>query len=268
MFNGFQQTGIRAITNNPSNMFAGFSERAIGGGSTTNIIQNGLAAWWLSQQGVVLNGSAVASWTDVIGGYTFTQATATNQPTFISADSTYNGYPSITFPSSTQTMSAGNVLNIGTQAGMTIIMALANLHAPGGVAVQPIIKSNSAGGSYFINMYNDSSNNNYLSYFVDTSTNQTPYIQTTSSISTKYVAAEIIDRTNGILRTYQNYVTSTVAISTSLTNYTPSSSLLLNQASSASLAGYTVMEIIIYNRALSLTEIGLNISILKAKYGI
>lgn len=57
-----------------------------------------LYAWFRSDMGITLNGSTVSAWADQSGnGKNLTQGTASNQPTFVSSDSEYNNYGSLSF---------------------------------------------------------------------------------------------------------------------------------------------------------------------------
>jgi hypothetical protein len=59
------------------------------------------AAWYRADLGVTLNGSTVSAWADQSGSgdsnRNMVQATAGNQPTFVAADSTFNGQPTLSF---------------------------------------------------------------------------------------------------------------------------------------------------------------------------
>jgi hypothetical protein len=59
------------------------------------------AAWYRADLGVTLNGSTVSAWADQSGSgdsnRNLAQATAGNQPTYVAADSTFNGQPTLSF---------------------------------------------------------------------------------------------------------------------------------------------------------------------------
>lgn len=76
---------------------------------------SGLYAWYRSDLGITLNGSTVSAWADQSGqGRTLSQNTASKQPTYVTSDSQYNNFPSLSFnAASNQTMTASN-FNWGT----------------------------------------------------------------------------------------------------------------------------------------------------------
>lgn len=57
----------------------------------------GLKAWFMSTQGVTI-GTGVSQWSDLSGNSNhLVQATGASQPAFLSSDSSFNGFPSISF---------------------------------------------------------------------------------------------------------------------------------------------------------------------------
>ena len=72
---------------------------------TPQNLGSAVVAWWDPSQGVTMNagGTAVASWTDRVGGIVASQATAANQPGF--SATARNGKPGLTFNGTSQSMS-------------------------------------------------------------------------------------------------------------------------------------------------------------------
>lgn len=72
-----------------------------------------LKAWYKADAGVTLNGSTVSAWADQSGnGYNLSQATAANQPTFVS--NSQNGLPAIQFDGT------NDILSIATGSNITV----------------------------------------------------------------------------------------------------------------------------------------------------
>ena len=240
-----------------------FWYQVLGSASVTSYINipSGIVAWWQSNQGITLSSGKVSAWADIVGGYSFTQGTSAAQPTYSAADASYGGQPSLTFTSANN-MSAGNVLNIQANAGLTIIMAVKAtsqtniICKASGVSGAP-----SAGGEYSTGWF--SSGNTYYSKFYDVSAKTAQVASSGSGV----VASEVIDRTGGLLYQYINTTSASVAINTTLTNFTPSTPLGLNTGVSNA-GAFTVLEIIYYNRALTSGEISSVTSYLKNKYNL
>ena len=257
MFRGFQNTGKSIITFSPSNMFSGFAATQFSE-NTLPIVTTGIEAWWTSQSGITLSGSNVTSWVDLIGGYNLQPTTS--QPTYNAANPLYRAYPTLGFTSS-QNLLAGNILNIGTNAGLTIV-AVVNLT---GSSATFLSKSSNASdqtaGTWSLQYYTGSI---YFTYgkgvgYAQVLTNFTP--------PATAVITGIIDRTNGLIWCYVNYVSVSGTTPATLTNVTPVFPLGINAVSGSSGVA-TVMEIIMYNQALSQTQVNQNVAYLKSKYGI
>ena len=279
MFKGFQNTSNNPrVTQNTSNLFAGIPSITSTSSVPYSVINDGsIIAWWNGSYGVTTTtASTVSSWVDVIGGYTFSQSTASLQPTFIASDPLFNGYPSINF-GTTSTLSAGNVLNIGTLAGMTMIIVgrTNNVTSAGLAFLSKDSGSNPANnGEYQIHVYPGT---NLANSYYDSGGLRFP-TQTVIPLSCNIISSNVIDRTAGLLSAY-NYVpyqfignttyningavsSASTAIVTGTTNYTPTAPLNINKSNT----GLTLLEIIYYNRALSYTEASQTILALKNKY--
>lgn len=269
---GFQQTNTTRYIYAPTQAFNGFNKYGFSENQSPYIVDDSLYAWWDTQTGVVLNviGSAttVSSWTDKINGYSFTQGSATNQPTYIISDPNYRGYPSINFSTSSgNLMSAGNILNLGTLAGFTIMMVSScfnNLRSG-------MIKGNGNSaviGDWGLN-YGTPQNN---ITFKDASGGVNLRTCDTGNINT--ILGLTIDRTKGVATSYcassgsGAFPITTGNISTALTNLNSNDVLYLNGVNTSYGNGMGVLEIIAYTRALTQTEMNQNFRNLKSKYGI
>ena len=264
MFKGFQNTGKTRITYATSQMFQGFPSNNFAQSPNPWIVTDSIIAWWDSQNGITLNsGTTVSAWADKISGVTLTQATAVNQPIYTSANSSYRNYPSVNITVAAQNMSAGNVLNIGTDAGRTIFMVSHSTASSGGYTMGKNIPFGLANGDYaFIN--NSGGDNMGFQYHDGVSAKACyPNTVTDSAL----VSSLVIDRTNGLLTGYANYYnTASIAISTSLSSLTSTNNFAINNRSGFGAPTY-YFEIIIYNRTLTPAEISQNTSSLRAKYG-
>lgn len=85
-----------------------------------------LTHWWDARQGVSTSGSNVTEWADAVNGYTASQATGSNRPTF--SATARNGYPGITFDGTSHRLAIDNVsaLPNGSAAGTTIELGYMN----------------------------------------------------------------------------------------------------------------------------------------------
>ena len=265
---GFQQIGTSKYIYAPTQIFGGFIKNIFSENQNPYIVDDNLYAWWDTQNGITLNSSAstVAAWTDKINGYTFTQGIATSQPTYNASDSNYRGYPSISF-SGSNLMAAGNILNIGTLAGFTVILVSASYNN---------VRSSFMKGS------NASPNVGSWSISYATPQNQVGYKDATSSYSLttcntgniNTIVGLTIDRTKGVMTSYASsngggiFPIATANISTTLTNLNSGDQLYLNAINASYGGGVVVLEIIAYTRALTQAEINQNVRALKSKYGI
>ena len=277
MFKNFQKnSSIAQLKKSSPSLYNGVPSNAITNAPSVIVNDGTMLAWWEGSYGITLNGTTVSAWVDKISGYSFTQATASLQPAFIAYDPLFNGYPSLNF-TGTNTLSAGNVLNIGTLAGMTMIIAgRTNNNTSAG---QAFLSKDTGGnpstnGEYQIHVYPGTSVAN--SYY-DSGGLRFP-AQVSIPLSCNLISANVIDRTAGLLWGY-NYIpyqylgnatynlNGTVSalsttITTGTTNYTPTAVLNINKGNT----GLTLLEVIFYNRALSATEMTQLILTLKNKY--
>lgn len=68
-------------------------------------LTSNIYAWYRSDLGITLNGTTVSAWADQSGnGRNLTQSTANKQPTYNTADSQYNQYPSLAFTAASATI--------------------------------------------------------------------------------------------------------------------------------------------------------------------
>ena len=268
---GFQQTNTTRYIYAPTQAFNGFNKYGFSENQNPYIVDDSLYAWWDTQTGVGLNtaGSAttVSSWTDKINGYTFTQANATYQPTYVASDPNYRGYPSINFATAANLMAAGNILNIGTLAGFSVILVSSSF--------------NNARSS-FMKGSNASPNVGSWNISYATPQNQAGYKDATTSYglttcntgNINMIVGLTIDRIKGIMTSYSstngsgNFAISTANISTTLTNLNSGDQLYLNAINANVGGGIVVLEIVAYTRALTQAEMNQNVKNLKSKYGI
>ena len=239
----------------------------------------GIQAWWKTTDSIYVSGGKVNRWGSCIGAtygvYAFQQGTGANQPTYTATNSIYNYYPSLTFGGSTITMSAGNVLNIGVDTGMTVMVVAGQINNNGG-ELDIIFKDVSeAGGEWSLYTYgstSSSSSNGALSIFTDGSIHRTSanwFIASSAASAfigsnTPSVYTLSVDRKSGALTNWVNQSrVQTAAISTTITNYTPTSSLTLNDG-----GNIVIEEIMIFGRALLPYEIIQNIQYFQNKYNI
>ena len=255
MFNGFQQTGQPRATFSPSNMFSGFPERTFSA-NVLPLVTDGIQAWWTSQSGITLSGANVTSWVDLLGAYNL-QPTS-GSPTYNTGNPLYRGYPSLGFTSA-QNLSAGNILNIGTNTGITI-MVVVNLTSTIGFLAKAVGVSDTTGGNWSLQYFGGNVTFTFGQGGAFVRSN------TPCTTPTTVVATGVLDRTNGLLWTYVNTLASSTAASTTLTNYTPTSSLGIN--TTTTVGATNVMEIVMYNQALTQTQVNQNVAFLRAKYGI
>lgn len=258
MFKGFQQTGQPRATYNSSNLFGGFPETV----SSTNALSpvtTGIEAWWISQTNITASGSNVTSWVDSIGG-TYSLQPTTTSPTYNGGNSLYLGYPSLGF-TSTQNLSAGNVLNIGTASGLTVI-AVVNLTSTSGAFLSKASSlADTTAGTWSLHFAS-----NAVTFYYGQGT----AVSTSSTFATPAtsVVTGVVDRTNGLIYCYVNYITpGGAAITATSSNVTPTAVLGLN-AIAANVGAFTIMEIMMYNQALTQIQVYQNVAYLRSKYGI
>jgi len=217
-------------------------------------------AWWVADTGITLNVSTVSAWQDKVLGVSFIQNTALAQPTYVAANSIFNGRPYLSFGSSSITMSAGDTLNLGSLRSMTIVvvckmittsqvqvLSKANASIPtniGGYTVSPQIVANA---TYF--------------QFCDT-TGTRVYSQSTAILSGE-ISVNVINRDVPNISSWTNYLYGATTITNSKQNLVPTDALTLNTNGGGN---FYIMEIIYYNRALTIGEIGQTISYAKYKY--
>ena len=149
-------------------------------------------------------------------------------------------------------MTAGNVLNLGTLAGMTIMYVIKPTSVVSLLTKSSALNANS-GGEY---SFYGSGGIFYCTYY-DTGLHFcNPPITTSNCVLT-----QMIDRTGGALYGYTNLNSALVGINTALTNFTPTAAFNLNSGT------YAILEIIVYNRTLTAVEMNQNVTNLRAKYG-
>ena len=256
MFNGFQQTGQPRATFSTSNMFSGFPERPFSA-NILPIVTDGIQAWWTSQSGITLSGSNVTSWIDLLAGYNL-QPTG-GSPTYITADPLYRGYPSINFTSA-QNLLAGNILNLGTNAGNTFVAVVNLTSASNAFLSKAITLGDNTAGTWSLQ---------YFSGYRFTLGQGASYVRASISftVPATIVITIVTDRTAGLSWAYANNLAVSAAISTSLTNFTSTAPFGINAFSGVA-GALTMMELLSYNQALTPTQIYQNVAFLRAKYGI
>ena len=254
MFNGFQQTGQSILTFSPNNLTYGFPANAFSA-NTLPIVTTGIAAWWTAQSGVSLSGSNVTSWVDLIGGYNMQPTTAA--PTYNTANTAVRSYPSLGF-TSTQNLSAGNILNIGTNAGFTVV-AVVNLTSAYVFLSKSTAISDTTAGCWSLQNYQS---NVYFTYGRGGGYTQ---IATPSTTGVAVITA-IVDRIKGLVWCYVNYASTSGAITATLSNVTPAAPLTINGVIGG---GYSpvIMDVIMYNKALTRDQVNQNVTYFKSKYG-
>lgn len=84
-----------------------------------------LAVWWEADRGVTLSGSSVIEWQDWFGNIIALTSSGIFAPTYNTGSAVFNDNPSVSFDGTNHRMSAGNVLDLGTDS-MTWFVAMGN----------------------------------------------------------------------------------------------------------------------------------------------
>ena len=221
-----------------------------------------IVAYWESGSGITI-GTGVSSWADRIGGVTFAQGTAANQPTYIQFDPNYNNQGSLSFDA-TDVLSAGDVFDIRTLAGMSVMIFCKITNSPANSAS---LNKSSAGGSGVAAVAGEYSINiasaNMSGSFYDTAARATPNIATVVNAKAELYSL-VIDRTNSLLSMAVNGGTAgTVAINSALTDFNNGTAFSIRK----NVATLAVLEVLVYNVALSQAELNQIAAALKQKYG-
>ncbi len=259
-FFGYQGVYTNVENDQPIFGFVGFPGIATGVVAQP-MVTSGIVAWWLSTSNITLNSTTVSHWVDVVGGFDLLQATTASQPSYTLSDANFNGYSSLTFTTA-QSLDAGNILNIGTQAGQTVIIVFKNLNA--GLTFRPVSKSGLSltNGDYGVDPITTT-----MEVFYQDAGGARVADPSTTATNESAVVVNVIDRTAGFLTGYKNNSSASTAINTALTNFTPTSTFNVNGVSTRQ-GNITVLEIIVYNRALSVGEVAQDVNFLRAKYRI
>jgi hypothetical protein len=253
MFKGFGTPGRVITTVRPHEPFAGIPSASFDRtGLVGGVVSDGLLAWFNAGQGITLNGTNVSAWADTSGTYTVTQATAANQPAYVTGDVAYKQRPYVSFDGSNDVLTASNILGVAANAEYTII-AVAAVTTVGSVA----FAANTT-GEYRVSNAGTARFNGGGGL-----------IQATQGGDTAIHLYKCeINRTTGVLRggVDNNASTGTAAIPTTLTDY--STGVLQFGGNGASRAQVLIFDVMFYNRILSAAEQRSMYNYFKNLYGI
>ncbi len=263
LFKGFQKTGNYAITIKPTQMFNGFPSSTFADFFPQGnfITDTSLQEWWSSDFGITL-ATGVSSWIGHIAGYDLAQATGAAQPTYNTADPLWNNYPSLTFDGSNDVLNAGDVLDVGTNTGWTVMVVGTYLSGTTAVIVGKSGNTSAVLGDYTVN--NLSGTTRFL--WGDGSIRSASGGTITST--SRMVQAGILDRAIGTVYNYlNNGLPATGACTVSSANANITAGFQVGMFA-AVFYNVKVLEVLVYNRALSASEIGINYNFFKAKYNL
>jgi len=263
IFNNIIKQSNNALVRSPQSIFAGIVRSPFQYSVLPFPQPDSIVAYWEGGSGITI-GTGVSAWVDRIGGVSFAQGTAANQPTYIQYDSNYNNQASLTFDN-TDSLSAGDVFDIRTLAGMSVMIFCKITNS---AANSASLNKSSAGGSgvganageYAINV----GGTNMTGSFYDTTGRVTTGITDTAVNSKAQLYSLVIDRTNGLLSMAINGGTAgTVAIGTALTDFNAGASFSIRKNA----VTLVVLTVLVYNVALTTAELNQIAGVLKQKYG-
>lgn len=259
MFAGFQNTGGTTTTVSARKMFAGFANAQSNNmPSISGLISDNLVAWFDPSVGITI-GTGVSAWADTSGTYTVTQATAANQPLYVTGAADFKQFPYLLFDGTNDVLSLNNQLGVGTNSLYTIIVVC---KAVTSTSNDRFITFNAGGtGEYRITQ---AAGNNTILWnggAGGVSTNLP-----VSDLTQAHMFAIQINRITGqLISGYDsNQINATATIPTTLTDY---SAGVLNIGGSIP-ANFQCLDILFYNKILSSTEWLSNYNYFKGKYGI
>jgi len=263
IFNNIIKSDGNSLVRKPTSTFAG----VVGFPLTYAVLPyaqiNNLVGWFNNGDGVT-TATGVSAWVDRISGASLAQATGALQPTYTQQVNTLNGKNNISF-AATQTLSAGDVFDIGLNTGHTICWygKIKTLNTNRSV----LGKSNqgasplTVAGEYKIT---GGGTTTISAQFFDTA------LRTTATVSFDaanfFLYSLVIDRTANLLYLYINErAAASVTIAADLTtNYNNGSLFIQNNNNSGTLDS---LEILVYQTALTQAEIAQNSIAMRGKYG-
>lgn len=247
---------------------------------------DGLHTWLRADFGIVLDGNnRVISWTDLVNGNVFSQATSTVRPTYIESDSVNNNYPSLSFSGSVteggtndrlfSTLPASNWNFLHDGSGMTAIIVMQDLN---GASNRMVLSTSASGGPavtgfQFYTGTNSTPATYIASYVRDLAVTNHASAQavTTLNTNTILVSSHGIDRSpQCIFRRGGTTITSTayVSVPNPGTANDATNSLTIGAGNNNGQAADKIIvpEILIYNRSMTLSEIQLLEGYLNNRY--
>lgn len=232
-----------------------FNSRGVG----YAVPNSGLKAWFDPSKNIILNGSGVSSWSDTTGTYTISQATAINQPTYLTG-SLYGGHPYLSFDGSNDRLFANLALGIGTNNFQTVVA---------------FVKFNSNTVNQSALAFNSASSGGYVIYNTATAVsvgfwnppvpNLLPAAAITLNTNPNMLCLEI-DRQAGFIYASANgnYRGARSAIAANNNNY---ASGIFEMSRSGFLISMHMLDVFIYDKLLTESEFQQLYNYLKAKYG-
>ena len=221
------------------------------------------------------SGTSVSQWTDKsANGYTFTEATASNQP---SRSGTLNGKSTVVYDGttdrliSTATASTWNYLHNGDKATVFIVCKI-----NGTGTHYPFATCDDATSSIGFGFYGDSGTVFGAQSFRGVSGSVGPQASTTMNTTTFYVYSTYLDQDNAIVvdktKLYQNSGFANVnSVNQNGSNSTCSRTLSIGMNGAVSGGGWMkgeIAEIISYTSLISNADRTKNVDYLKAKWGL
>jgi hypothetical protein len=226
-----------------------------GGFQPTDISSSVL--WLRADLGITLNGSDVSDWADQSAeGNDFTQATAADQPVFVTSDSAFGGQPVVLFSSSTEMLDNTSFTNATTQP----------------FTVYTVVDQDGAGGGNFGKFFHTQSADPQVQFFQDSTLDEwgfssgaelrqgtiaEPWSARIMAVEFNNTASELWD--SGV----------SIRTGTTGTNVIPTGGMTIgNRHDNVRFQNGAMAEIIMYDKSLSNAEHNLVGNYLADRYGL
>jgi len=199
MFAGWLKTGGFKTSVVQTQMFPGFPSRSFGNyGMIGGVPSTNLVAWFNPSINVTI-GTGVSSWKDTSGTYNLSQSTGANQPSYSTANISYNNRPYLSFNGSSMFLNGGNILNIGTNVYLDVVCIYKTLNIGTAQFVIDSTNSSSLTGRYGLG-HNVT---NYFALYIDSTSQKVAAGLNNSSTVTMQMCS--LDRVNGKLYESSDY---------------------------------------------------------------
>jgi hypothetical protein len=211
----------------------------------------GLALWLDSARGITLNGSTVSAWTDQSGaGNNVSQGTGSQQPTFVAADASFGGRPSLSFASaSVQCLLDASFP--GVAQPWTMVTAFSSDHSAAGWSASG---NTSTGGGVFVTT-------------TSTGLSAGTQVLSANAVTTPQIVAGVANGASSALYINNSQVAAATGNAGSSAITTTFVVAALNAAGAQALNG-KVANVLLYSGALTTAQLKTLFAYLGARYGI